>query len=365
VLKRNSVALAHHWLLSMRGGEKVLEQLCQLFPDAPVYTLFCRPNELAESIRRHSLIPSFLNRIPGAASIHQQLLPLFPVATRCLSVSGDCELVISSDASVIKGLHVPENTTHVCYCHSPPRYAWDMMDVYEKGLSPIRRAVFRAVVPAIRRFDLQAASRVDHFIANSNFVADRIRRFYGRPSEVICPPAEVEMFEPARSREDFYLIVAQLVSYKRVDLAVDAFTRMGRKLVVIGEGSQMRHLRSLAGPTIQLLGKQPFAVVKEHFEKCRAFVFPGVEDFGITAVEAQAAGAPVIAIGMGGALETVVEGQTGVFFHEQTTESLIDAVQRFERTTREYGSELCRQNSRRFSNDRFRSEMMSFLSRVT
>ena len=362
----NDIALAHHWAVSMRGGEKVLEALAEMFPQAPIYTLVAQPENLSATLRPRRYVTSPLQRLPGGARHYKKLLPLFMWAIPRLRVAAGLRLVVSSDASMIKGLTVPEGATHICYCHSPPRYLWDMADTYLQttaGLGALGRAVFRWVIPRARRFDRAAAQRVTHFIANSTFVQQRIRDFYGREAEVIHPPVEVEAFDPKRERKDFYLLVSELVPYKRVDLAVEAFRQTGRRLVVIGDGSEMAALRASAPANVEFLGRQPFAVLKEHFETCRAFLYPQIEDFGITAVEAQAAGSPVIAFRAGGALDTVIENETGLFFDRQDAAALAGAVERAERTT--FSSAACRANAERFHARHFNAKIAAFIARTT
>ena len=361
MISKKNVCLAHHWLVGMRGGERVLEQICSVFPDAPIYTLFSDVSQLDDSIRKHRILPSVLNRIPGAKRLHQYMLPLYPFGVRSLRLPASCDLLVSTDASVVKGIFKSPSVPHICYCHSPPRYLWDMTDVYSDQMSWIKRVAFRLTVPWVRRFDEKAAARVDHFIANSQFVADRIRRFYGREATVIYPPVGVEQFDYRRPREDFYLVVAQLVPYKRVDLAVEAFTKLGKRLIVIGDGSERDGMEAKSGKNVQFLGRQPFHVLKDHYERCRAFLFPGIEDFGITALEAQAAGSPVIAIREGGSLETVVEGRTGVFFEKQTCDSLADAVTRFENDRSRFSATECRANAEKYTNEIFRTRFCQFL----
>lgn len=356
------VALAHHWCVTMRGGEKVLENLCALFPTAPIYTLVAQPENLSAKLRARRFVTSPLQRLPGAARHYKKMLPLFAAAIRRLRVPEGTRLVVSSDASLIKGLTVPAGAMHICYCHSPPRYLWDMAETYMQtaaGLGGFGRAVFRWVIPRARRFDRAAADRVTHFIANSAFVQQRIRDFYGREAEVIHPPVEVDDFTPTRARKDFYLLVSELVPYKRVDLAVEAFRQTGRRLVIIGDGSEMAALRRAAPANVEFLGRQPFAVLREHFETCRAFLYPQIEDFGITAVEAQAAGSPVLAYRAGGALETVIEGETGLFFDEQSAASLAGAVLAAE--TRTFDPARCRQNVERFRAAVFRDRIAAFI----
>ena len=360
------IALAHHWAVSMRGGEKVLEALAAMFPEAPIYTLVAQPENLSAPLRLHRFITSPLQRVPGGPRHYKKLLPLFAWAIPRLRVAAGTRIVISSDASMIKGLTVPGGAIHICYCHSPPRYLWDMADTYLKttaGLGAVGRAVFRWVIPRAQRFDREAAQRVTHFIANSAFVQRRIRDFYGREAEVIHPPVDVGAFEAGRARQDFYLLVSELVPYKRVDLAVEAFRKTGRRLVVIGDGSEMASLRASAPANVEFLGRQPFAVLKEHFETCRAFLYPQIEDFGITAVEAQAAGSPVIAFRAGGALDTVIENETGLFFDRQDAAALADAVERAERTV--FSAAACRENAGRFHARHFVEKIAAFISRTT
>lgn len=409
------VAISNHWLVTYRGGEKVLAEFRLLFPAAPLASLVCKRGEIPEWIlgggapaassseefpckqgdrgngapSGHALptdiITSPLQRIPRAWKYYKALLPLHPWAFGRLTVPAGTRFVLSSDAAMVKGLKLPEGARQVCYCHSPPRYLWDLQGDYTDGLGWFKRFVFNWSVPRARAFDYAAAQRVDRFIANSRFVAERIQRSYGRDAAVIYPPVSVDDFSPDCPSDDFYLLVTQLTPYKRADLAVQAFTQMGKKLVVIGEGSEFEALKKIAGPTVQLLGRQPFKLVKDHFERCRAFLYPQVEDFGITAVEAQAAGKPVIAFRAGGALETVIEGKTGVFFDEQTPQSLARAVKRFEETFLVSSSginrddatrtpvlefqlaastrQACRANAERFRPERFRAELKAFLER--
>ena len=358
-------ALAHHWLVGMRGGEKVLEQICQVLPGAPIYTLVADPAKLSSLLQGHPIHPSWLQRLPGGAQNYKKLLPLFPAAISSLKVEPPVDFVVSSDASVIKGLSVPPGVPHICYCHSPPRYLWDLQKDYAESAETggaLGRAVFKRVVPYVREFDRQAAARVTHFIANSEFVRQRIRDSYGRESEVIHPPVALNEFTVAGEKpDDFHLVVSQLVPYKRVDIAVEAFNRLGRKLIVIGEGSERARLEKMAGPTITFLGSQQQPVLSDHYRRCRALIFPGVEDFGITPLEAQASGRPVVAFRMGGALETVRDGISGLFFDVQTAESLVDAVQRLDGI--EIDPNECRRNVERFSPEKFREQFTAFLAR--
>jgi glycosyltransferase involved in cell wall biosynthesis len=358
-----NVALAHHWMVSMRGGEKVLEEIGGLFPAAPIYTLVANPARLSPALRSHPIHASKLQRLPGAARHYKKLLPLFPAAVGALRVHEPVDLVVSSDASVIKGLAYPRGTPHVCYCHSPPRYLWDLQEDYRQSSEvggALGRLVFNRITPYVRGFDRRAAGRVTHFIANSEFVRRRIRDYYGRESEIIYPPVALDAFQVTTTApEDFHLVVSALTPYKRIDVAVAAFTKLGRRLVVIGEGSERAKLEAMAGPTVTFLGPQPGEVLADHFRRCRALVFPGVEDFGITPLEAMASGRPVIAYRAGGVLETVVEGSTGLFFDGQTPESLLGALERFDAMS--FDPAVSRARAEDFAPERFRENFLAFL----
>ena len=351
--------MAHHWLPGMRGGEKVLEQLCVLFPQAPIYTLVARRSRLSARLLRHRLVVPPFGRLPGAVHFYKHALPLFPLIIGGLHVREKPALVLSSDASMIKGLRVPPGAAHVCYCHSPPRYLWDQQEAYVQAVG-LGKSLLRRLTPGLRRWDRAAAQKVDHFIANSRFVQARIRAAYGRESTVIYPPVDVGSFTPVAAPEDFFLVVSQLVPYKRVDLAVAAFNRLGRRLVVIGSGPEMSRLRREASANVEFLGSQPSAVLRSYYARCQALIFPGVEDFGITPLEAQASGRPVIAFGEGGALETVEDGRTGVLFRQQSVASLLDGIERFE--SQKWESDVCRSHALRFGEKRFRQQISGFLT---
>jgi Glycosyltransferase len=361
--RHEGVSLVHHWMEFFRGGEAVLEQFCLLFPDAPISVLVYDEKHLPSTLLSHRFHTSFVQKIPVLRRHFRKLLPFFPEIIRSLHIPSDTRFVLSSDASLVKGVSIPEGAVHVCYCHSPPRYLWGMEEAYLESSShtnPVGRFLFSAALPRLRQFDRRKASRVDRFIANSRCVQERIRRCYDRDSAVIHPPVNIDRFNALRPREDFFLIVSALVPYKRIDLAVDACSRLGRRLVIIGTGPEEADLRRRAAPCVEFLGWQPAEVVQDRFERCRAFIFPGIEDFGITPCEAQAAGAPVIAFGEGGALETVQDGETGLFFREQTVENLMDALQRFERAPA-FSAERCRRNVEHLCPARFRAEMRRFL----
>jgi glycosyltransferase involved in cell wall biosynthesis len=343
----------------MRGGEKVFQELGAMFPEAPVHTLVADPDRLESDLRARTIVPSALQRVPGAAKSHGRMLPLFPWATKTIRIDPEAKLVVCSDAAVIKGAPIPRDAKLVCYCHSPPRYLWDLSEEYARrsaGLGVVGRMVFRAVVPYVRNFDQKAAQRVNLFVANSEFVRRRIKNCYAKDSVVVHPFVDLGSFVPSGEEPDeFYLIVSQLVPYKRVDIAIEAFRQLGKKLVVIGAGSESCQLQASAPRNVEFLGAQPLSVLQDHYRRCRALIFPGVEDFGITPLEAMASDRPVIAYGEGGVLESVVENQTGFFFREQTAEALAFAVRNFEAAS--IDAQACRRRAELFSRSRFRTEM--------
>jgi glycosyltransferase involved in cell wall biosynthesis len=359
------VALVHHWLTGMRGGEKVLEAFCELFPQAVIFTLVCDPPSISDKIRRHRIVASFLQKLPGSPSRFRAYLPLFPMAAARLDLCG-YDMVITSDASLIKAIRVPRGTPHVCYCHSPPRYLWDFYDLYrreEAGL--LQRMAMPVISPLLRKADYRAAQSIDHFIANSAAVAERIRRHYQRDATVIYPPVDVDYFTASpRQPEDFYLFVGQLVAYKRADLAIAAFARLDRRLIIVGDGPQRHRLEASAPKNIRFIGWTTDEELRSYYARCRSLIFPNEEDFGIVPVEAQAAGAPVIAFAKGGALETVFDGQTGVHFSDPTPAGLQAAITRFESIAPTLSPTACLANSRRFSREIFTQRIREFLTTV-
>ncbi|MFJ6324302.1 MULTISPECIES: glycosyltransferase [unclassified Rhizobium] len=355
------VAIVHYWLVAMRGGEKVVEALCDMYPDADIFTLVCDESRLSDKIRKHKIVTSFLQRIPGAVRAYQSLLPLMPFALESFDLT-NYDLIISSESGPAKGIIPPPQATHVCYCHSPMRYLWDHYHFYRSHAGLGSRLMMPMLAPLLRSWDVSTSLRVDRFVANSHHVCDRIGKYYRRPATVVYPPVNVDDFAPASSTEDFYLCAGQLVPYKRVDLAIEAFTRMNRNLVVIGEGRQLEELKRNAGPSITFLGHTPFAVLKEKLARCRALIFPGEEDFGIVPVEAMASGRPVIAYGSGGALETVIPGVSGVLFEEQSADALIDAVHQFEATEHHFHSGTLLAHAEQFSRHRFMAGMQAIIN---
>jgi glycosyltransferase involved in cell wall biosynthesis len=323
------VAIVHYWLVGMRGGEKVVEALCGLYPDADLFTNVYDPARLSPAITSHKVRTTFVNRLPFARTLYRWYLPWMPLAIEQLDLRG-YDLVISLESGPAKGVIPPLDGLHVCYCFSPMRYAWDMYQDYLEGAGGLTRWAMRPVMHYFRLWDRASADRVDHFLTLSNHTRRRIRKFYRREAEILPPPVETMRFAPSDERGGFYLVAGQLEYYKRADLAVEACKRLGRRLVVIGEGPELRRLRRLGGPNIEFLGWQSDERLAWHYARCTALLFPGIEDFGIAPVECMASGRPVIAYGRGGALEYVIDGVTGIRFAEQTADSLAAAMIRYE-----------------------------------
>jgi glycosyltransferase involved in cell wall biosynthesis len=317
----------------MRGGEKVLEALCDIYPQADIYTHAYAPNMISTRIKQHTIKTTFINSLPYATRMYKRYLPLMPLALEQLDLRG-YDLVISSESGPSKGIIPSSPAVHICYCHSPMRYIWNMYNRYYEESGRLTRAMMPPLAHYLRNWDVGTANRVDHFVANSSTVSKRILSYYRRESDVIYPPVDTQAFRPVQAAEvaDYYLMVGELVGYKRPDLAVEACNRLKQNLVVIGGGEMLQHIRKIAGPTITVLGAQPFDQLRHHYARCKALIFPGEEDFGIVPLEAMASGRPVIAYGRGGATETVVAGKTGLFFHEQTIDAVIEELERFRMT---------------------------------
>jgi glycosyltransferase involved in cell wall biosynthesis len=379
---RLRVAIVHYWFLGHAGGERVVEALAEMFPQADLFALFADRASMSPRLRRHRLATSFLDRLPGGRRFYQRLLPLHPLALEQLDLRG-YDLVLSSESGPAKGVLTPQDACHICYCHSPMRYLWDLYQPYRRGLGRLSGGAFALAAHYLRQWDLASAARVDAFLANSHWVAARIRKWYGRQARVIYPPvdlapvglAPVELAEdrPGPEPEDYYLVVSRLVEYKRVDLAIAAADRLQRPLRIVGDGPEYRRLKKLAGPTVRFLGRLDDDAVRRQYARCRALLFPGEEDFGIVPVEAQSFGRPVIAYARGGALETV-EGffpgealrpeqqPTGVFFRRPDAESLAEAMLAFEAAEGRFSPGYIRRSVRRFSRSRFQAEMTAAIA---
>lgn len=365
------IAIIHDWLVTYAGAEKVLEQLLKAYPKADLYSIVdFIPEQERDFILNKSVCTSFIQNLPGAKRYYRNYLPLMPLAVEQLDLS-NYDLIISSSHAVAKGVITGPDQLHISYVHSPIRYAWDLQHQYlrESGLNKgIKGWVAKLILHYMRLWDLRTANSVDHFIANSRFIAKRIHKVYRRESVVIYPPVNVNDFEFCNQKDDFYLSASRMVPYKKMDLIVKAFVEMpNHQLIVIGDGPDYKKIAKIAekAENIHLLGYQPFSVLREHMQKAKAFVFAAEEDFGITPVEAQACGTPVIAYGCGGALETVrgsgSSNPTGLFFSEQTEKSIIEAVEKFEKFRAEFAYENCRTNAMEFSEQRFNNSIKKFI----
>jgi glycosyltransferase involved in cell wall biosynthesis len=356
------LALVHDWLNQRGGAEDVLETLVRMFPQAPVYTSIYAPEAMPPGYRDWDIRTLWIDRLPGIHSHHQPYLPAYPLAWSGCDLS-EYYVLLSNKSGFCHGVRHGPQTLHVCYCLAPTRYVWEL-DAYiaREGLGGMARAALRPLIAALRRWDFAAAQRVDVFIAISTEIRERIRRYYGRDSEIIYPPVATARFQPASRTEDYFLVVSRLIPYKRIDLAVQACTRLGLPLRVGGRGRDIDRLREMAGPTVEFLGYVPDEQLPELMARCKAFLFPGLEDFGITPVQAQAAGRPVIAFRGGGALDTVIPGQTGELFDAMTVDSLADALARFDASA--YSPAALRAHAERFDERVFEQQLSRALERA-
>jgi len=361
------VAIVHEWLTNMGGSEQVVSVLLELFPNAPVYTSLFEPANLVPSLAEADVHPSFLQHLPKFLRKHQNLLPLMPYAFEQFDLS-EYDLVLSSSSSCSKGIITGTKTIHVCYCYTPMRYAWDSYHLYMKSLKSLKHWLAVWLMHRIRLWDRLSADRVDHFIAISHAVQKRILKHYRRESYVVYPPVDIDRFTSTCVREEFYLVVSRLVGYKRVDLAIEACNRLGRSLVVIGDGEEQKRLKAMVRSkegTIKFMGRQSDQLVADYLARARAFLFPGEEDFGLTMVEALASGCPVIAYGQGGALDIVEDAVTGVLFREQTVEGMMAGILRFEdlngKVQGNFDPLLLRSRAEKFSKENFKKSLISVL----
>lgn len=357
------VALVHYWLVRMRGGERVLDRLVRLYPQADIFTHVYVPDAMSSLIRSRPVRTSFIQKLPGAKRHYQRYLPLMPMALEQLDLRG-YDLVISSESGPAKGVIADPGARHICYCHSPMRYLWDQYHGYRESAGWLTRAMMVPAFSYLRNWDVTSAARVDEFAANSSFIRDRINRAWRRPATVIHPPVAVESFRPSNEVSDSYLWVGQYVSYKRADIAVDAFTRLGLPLTMVGEGETLRALKRRAGPNIRFIDRLDFAQLQRAYATCRALVFTAEEDFGIVPVEANASGRPVIGFGRAGILDSIIPDRTGIFFGEQSAEALIEAVERFERWLPSFDAGEAVDNAARFAPEHFDRKFAAFVDRA-
>jgi glycosyltransferase involved in cell wall biosynthesis len=354
-------ALVHHWLVTTRGGERVFEALAELFPTADLFSLVCDKAKVPVSLRGRHIQTSMLQHFPKAAEWYRYYLPFFPAATERLKLKG-YDVIISSDAATVKGVRCGD-ALHICYCHTPMRYVWSGYDTYRRAAGPVGGHALKAFRGRLCRWDYDAAQRVTLFVANSRNVQRRIKDYYGRESSVIYPPVDTERFTIGREgglQGGSFLVVSELVPYKRVDLLIDAFNECGKPLTVIGDGPERRRLEKRAGPAVRFLGAQSDADVVRAMQQCRAFVFAGEEDFGIVMAEAQACGKPVVALGRGGAVEIVRPGLTGILFAEESAGSILAALDQFTRIP--FDPLEIRKSALRFSRDRFLREFSQLVT---
>lgn len=374
------IAIIHDWLTGMRGGEKCLEVFCRLYPEADLFTLLHIPGSVSSIIETRKIHTSFLQLLPFVEKKYRHFLPLMPLAIEKFDLTG-YDLVLSSSHCVAKGVIPGKKTLHISYCYTPMRYIWDQYEQYFNRTASgiLTSTAMGLIAPGLRRWDVRSSKRVDEFVAISRHVQKRIKKYYNRESTVIYPPVDSTFYSPTGERgEDFYLIVSAFAPYKRLDLAVEAFNELGYPLVIIGEGQSAEYLRSIAGPNIQFRGWLSNEEIRSCYARCRAFVFCGEEDFGITPLEAQCMGKPVIGFAKGGLLETVIPDRqtwksetgiseektchpTGVFFHQQTPEALISAIRHFEKVEDRFESEVIRNHALAFDLNIFSDRIWEFI----
>jgi glycosyltransferase involved in cell wall biosynthesis len=355
-------AVVHDYFTQLGGAEKVAEELYNMLPGSDLFATVALRSKMPDTLQNVPIRTSWMQHLPKLDKLYRLYFPLYPFAVSSLDLA-EYDLVISSSSGYVKGVRAHPDAVHVCYCHTPMRWVWSFdsysaRESFDGGL----RMVLGTMIRGLRVWDIEAARQPDHFVANSKVVAARIERAYGRYAEVIFPPIDVHRFKVLHEQDDYYVVLSRLVPYKRIDLAVSAFTRMGKKLVVIGCGSASEALKAEAGPTIEFVGRASDSDVERYVSKCRALIFPGEEDFGMAPLEVAAAGRPTIAYRAGGAVETILEMETGLFFNEQTTNSLIDAVDRFER--QDWSPSLIRNHAEGFSQEIFQDRFKSFLIRI-
>lgn len=348
------VAIIHFVLLYMSGAERVLQALCDAYPDADIYTHVYDPNKISADIKKHRIHTTFINKLPFAKKIYKYYLPLMPYALEELDLQR-YDLIISCESGPTKGIVPNPDTLHICYCHSPMRYVWDLYYEYIERKSSLVKPLVAYFIHKLKIWDHSTASRVDLFIANSTFVSRRIKKYYRRDAVILSPPVDTDNFTPAETTGDYYLWLGRFVQYKRPDLAVETFNRNGKKLIMIGEGAELDSVRSKAKSNIEFLGFQSFEVIQKMLAGAKALIFPGIEDAGIIPVESMASGRPVIAYNKGGLKDTLIHGKTGLFFNEQTVESLQQAIDDFESKLTDFDSEFIAEHARQFNKENFKN----------
>lgn len=348
------VAIVHYWLVTMRGGEKVLEELCKLFPQADIFTNVYDESKISDTIKSHKIYTTKINKWPMAKKLYQKYMPFMPKALMDLDLTG-YDLVISSESGPAKGVVPSPNAFHLCYCHTPMRYLWDMYHEYFRKSNPIIKFFMKSMIPSLRLWDVMSSNLVDCFVANSHYVQARIKRYYNRDAKVIFPPCDIEKYiNNPRNPKEFYLFFGQLVGYKRADLAIEACIKSGRKLVVIGDGKSKEAQKYANTGLITFTGRVSDEEVAKYLSEAKALIFPGIEDFGIIPVEANAAGCPVLAYKEGGAIDSIKENETGLFFEEQTAESIIECMNKFEQLESSFTNrEVFTNHVKQFSKEEF------------
>lgn len=361
---RPRTAIVHYWLVTMRGGERVLERICRQYPEADIFTHVVDRSALSPALQDRTIKTTWISHLPNARHRYQTYLPLMPMALEALDLT-DYDLIISSESGPAKGVITRPDATHVTYCHSPMRYIWDQYHLYRRNAGLATQMALPFLAPRLRAWDTASASRPDRIMANSGHVQGRVSKFWGRQSTRVYPPVDVDLFRPADTVGDYYLWVGQMTAYKRPELVVEAFNRSGLPLWIIGDGDMRRKLLATAGPNIRITSRATFDELRAAYAGARALIFIAEEDFGLVPVEMMASGRPVIAYARGGALETVVENGTGLFFHEQTVEAVIDAVEAFEMWLPHFDSRAAVAQARRFSPEIFDREFRAVVDTAT
>jgi len=356
------VAIVHYWLISMRGGEKVIESIIDLYPDVDIYTHVYDSSRISDKINKQRIYTTFINKIPLSKKIYKHLLPLMPLALKLLNLK-QYDLIISNESGPTKGIIKRKDAVHICYCLTPMRYIWDMRNTYLKKLNFIERIIAKITFLYLRKWDIKTSKSIDEIVVISNFIKMRVKNFWNRESEVVFPPVIIESFNINDKIGDYYLVLSQLVHYKRIDIAIDAFNKTNKKLIVIGEGDELEVLKNKANKNIQFIGWQNEQNKRKYLSTCKALIFPGIEDFGIVPIETMASGRPVIAFKDGGALDYIKDDINGVFFHYQTSESLIESIIYIEKNINLFNSKIIKESISKFSDSRFKKRMKAIIDR--